>query len=394
MNPSEKQLVQDIEKAGGLYKVNFAEICESDIRFYGKKGSKIRRESQIKVANLKRRTINSYISYLTKAEVEPSPHTKFCSQSQSRPVESGSFEMNSSTGSPASSSDSEGESAQRKNFASNFEERLSLTKMEREPKSPLITPSRGPYVTSGQPRSAKRSVKPSPKRVPSYTRSSSTVEEPPLQIMVSKMGTQDNPFPIYVDLEETHLNLGFDIARVVGTKHEHHKYAAFHIRRSVDVPDFMHWSAYVPHSNSLPMNEVSRVIIIKGPSKSYWFRDQDELYHDNLEEKDACPVLKDTLVARSLTFNTDPNKFFFYWKLIFPEGTDLDNAVYSNDLPLLKRDFVSMGLRKEESDFTVDIPGVILVFKIAERGGVRVSKEKDEVPELDFYGTKKKNKKK
>jgi hypothetical protein len=106
---------------------------------------------------------------------------------------------------------------------------------------------------------------------------------------------------------------------------EHNNYtrSGFHIWTQTAVQDLDLWEATVYTSDP---NLQNRAILIKGPSRCWWFS-QAGKYHSDL----SCLATKKAHSATVGDIEQDTERHSAYWLLVFPENIVLDNVIFSGD---------------------------------------------------------------
>ena len=98
----------------------------------------------------------------------------------------------------------------------------------------------------------------------------------------------------------------------------------FLIRKTIPPPDTNYWKAYIP---TRLKHLKKRAIMVKGPSRSYWYR-------DNVHCKQAanrCTATETALLATVLDINDAPERHSTHWLLVFPTDITFDNSRFRCD---------------------------------------------------------------
>jgi hypothetical protein len=175
-------------------------------------------------------------------------------------------------------------------------------------------------------------------------------------------------------------NAEFDIQYVEQMSHGVYERKGFHIRKTVVTFDWDSYEASIP-SNYRP--ELSRrLILIKGPSRSFWEKDS-ELYHES--GMVGCDMTRKAHNATEILVNKDYPRQWQYWLLVFPKGTILDNQIFSEDeeiIPMESNPLMSDG---KYNDFGKDIRGMVIFWCIAVAGGRKVENSSNKKKNKDMY---------
>ena len=105
-------------------------------------------------------------------------------------------------------------------------------------------------------------------------------------------GRKDFPYIVMVNSDNSERNSIFCITRFVDKEINNFKYNGYHIRLSIDLPDYDAYEMFFPDYNEFPMlRELhGRAVIVKGPSRSYWFRGIEKYYR---QDKITCQNTRD-----------------------------------------------------------------------------------------------------
>ena len=263
-----------------------------------------------------------------------------------------SQKLRASDKSQSSESESESESVSENTESeesSSSSEKTASKKNVRPPKAPSIPPP-----SENQPRTPPREVtfgtapilSPttthlflSPSPMFSAASSAQTVDASASAIVLQQVeklsqfkmdGSSDYPYIIIVDPEKSEANWGFEVSFVQQIEHRNFARNIFHIRKVTGVPQDAEWDATIPFKKYPTL--ANRAVLIRGPSQDYWHQDA-ERYH-------AEPFCDQTKKAHeALKTNLDANKDRLYsnWLLVFPQGTQLENHVLSDDAVHVKK---------------------------------------------------------
>ena len=83
-------------------------------------------------------------------------------------------------------------------------------------------------------------------------------------------GSEDDPHIIHVDVKFPERNREFNIKRVQQMEDKAISVNGFLIRKTIPPPNANYWKAYIP---TRLKHLKKRAIMVKGPSRSYWYRD-------------------------------------------------------------------------------------------------------------------------
>ena len=174
-------------------------------------------------------------------------------------------------------------------------------------------------------------------------------------------GSEDDPHIIHVDIKFPERNREFDIERVQRMEDKAISVNGFLIRKTIPPPDANYWKAYVP---TRPKHVKKRAIMVKGPSRSYWYR-------DNVHCKQAanqCTATETALLATVLDINDAPERHYTHWLLVFPTDITFDNSRFrcDDDTDELQRHFVPFVAAPEEMG-NKKLYTMNLYWKVAER---------------------------
>lgn len=158
---------------------------------------------------------------------------------------------------------------------------------------------------------------------------------------------------------------GFDIRLVNGISHRNFSRDAYHIRKTTTVSQEDEWSATIP-LEKYPLL-ANRTVLIRGPSQDFWHKDA-EVYHQN----EFCETTK--TAHETYQTNLAPEDLYSHWLLVFPEGTHLENHVFSDNATLINKENndlvhslkIDVGTEDEED---VELFGMDVYWRIATTGG-------------------------
>ena len=200
----------------------------------------------------------------------------------------------------------------------------------------------------------------------------------------NQQGTMKQPWIVIVDYNRPERNMGFDIQWIEGIPHMGWKRDGYHIRRAICPLDIDKWEATIPEtSGGLGPAFDDRLVLVKGPSQDYWFRDTN-LYHFGPKEKMRvnCKVTADahqmTQTAITADKKSDSNiRMWVYYLLIFPPAPNrkLANQIFSHDEDIVPKKTVPLKVDKnhKDNDIEKDVYGIVMYWRIAVRGGVKIT---------------------
>jgi hypothetical protein len=195
-------------------------------------------------------------------------------------------------------------------------------------------------------------------------------------------GSKSSPFISPVNLEFPERSRDFDAIFVNDLPRREFSWKAIHLRVTCPVPDHRHWTAVVPELDSDQADLAGRVLLIKGPAQDFYQRNCD-VYH----QKTKCPKTLDAHdkaeINMAQILKDSPERFFKYYLVVFPEGTELHNphlaGSFTNEVPA-KTNIIPLDRNHAKNPFTKDINGASVYWEIAYKYGGQPLKRKDEGP--------------
>jgi hypothetical protein len=381
----EKQLLQDIELTNTTRSnLDFLSLCNDNTLVYGKRGSETRRLFQQYFKRLKKRTPQAYNNCLFTKGVQPGP----------------------------ASSREFRDTLKAKKMAANKNKKKN--KMDEDDEDDLSTTSSEGSITSYRkppPDSATKSTKskskltsPTPStrsssrnKVPDDILTSSASSPPPstsyqfattsslgnaghsssllLSWSTRQDGSMQSPWLQFVDIERPEVNREFGIQYVLQMTQGQYERNGFHIRMTVAALDWDKWEAVIPKQGAYPAEYNNRLVLVKGPSFSYFEKNSEE-YHKG-SDKNNCTHTTKAHTATELEIEKDTARQWTYYLLVFPHNIVLDNSIFSDDddiLPIVPNPVISLGANNA---FDKDIRGMVVYWCIAIAGGRKVSRVKD-----------------
>ena len=361
-----KQLLQDFESSGKTRAdINLLSLCNKKKDIYGPPGSELRRLVQRKFQTIKKKTIENYASTLDAFQVAQGLTTQRLVQ---RLRAGDQVEEDS-----ASFEDFPVETIDEVEFEESDDNiELAFANLSFIPKetttlppqkvtfkqSPISTPSKQPPTLSN---SAMSFGSPAGDALVCF--STPNAEPDNTNEHANDSGTRANPYQIHVNLERPEDNREFDVELIQQIEHGNHTLSGVHIRRLTAVQDFMIWEATVSRDPDFK----DRAILIKGPSRDFWFN-QIEEYHKDMD----CAATKRAHLATAGEIASDEERHFKYWLLIFPESIILDNGVFSGHPTNIESNVVGLESNMDDLDFR----SAMIYWQVALKNGGRRIKAK------------------
>jgi hypothetical protein len=142
------------------------------------------------------------------------------------------------------------------------------------------------------------------------------------------------------------------------------------------------WTAVIPDPDAHDRSFIGRVILVKGPAQDFYQRNHD-VYHQKLkcaktkEAHDKAEIILVRLLEES------PERFFKYYLVVFPEGTELHNAhiagSFTNEIPVATN-VIPLDRNHPKNPFSKDINGSSIYWEIALKHGGQPLKRKNAGP--------------
>ena len=389
------QALKAIESGGGLYAARFVNICNNNTSLFGTVGSGKRRDWQRFYDKLKRRSVLSYTNLLVGESVEmhPSTHAKLNEEDPQVQVDASTEDVaalsealhglaidNASTAQtePTATSNPPDAVPSIVPVPSMFPTPVRQTRAAYSPARTPMTPMRShsPYVQ------AQAQAHPSPSFLNQQTRAPPTPAHPaagfgfPPSVNeyvqthsdnLAKKGTRENPNLIFADLNNPHLNFGFEIVHAENIVHNDYERSAFIIRKSCLIPDAKSWKmtfvtegAYAYHS-----------VLVEAPGRD-WIMSQTDIFKEKTQEEHSITSWFTSIDANDVQFKVNPSFKSIFTHIVLPTGNLLDNTIFSAE-DTVQKHLVGIGKKaKEIKDSPVDVAGVMIYWRIAEVGGRRV----------------------
>jgi hypothetical protein len=392
-----KNLVQDIEASGKTRKeFNLPQLVEAKRHTYGEAGTTKRRAVQKKFDQIVRKSPKVYQKFLDKLQVNSGEGLK--------------RELRASDSSDNSESSESSESGSVSDESSAISKKAASNRSARPPKPPSI--SRRTAQPETQPRTPPREVafrttpflSPttttttpflSPTTMFSAASSVQTTESSVVAAVLQQVealshfkmdGSSDHPYIIIVDLNKPEANWGFEVSFVQQIEHRNFSRDIYHIRKVTGVPQDGEWEATIPFKKYPSL--ANRAVLIRGPSQDYWHQDP-ERYH----AESFCEQTKKA--HESLQTHLDANKERLYsnWLLVFPEGTQLENHILSDDASHVKKGTLDLVgsyqfLDDKSKMQDVELFGMDVHWRVAVKGGEMI--RSPNAPKKKRFATRKK----
>jgi hypothetical protein len=403
----ERALLEDIELKGLPFEqISLVKLCDDKELIYGSPSSDLRRALQKHFCKLKKRSLKNYLKLLKKYTITPGPFTFHrireagdCTPTKTSIKDPTTDEEESnkdiieeleaaeelliadSTSIESASIESASESSinLEDDIASKFENFCSIglrspPLLHKMMTTPTRTPNRKKVPSIA-------SYLASPLRAPIIEDTDSLTEEEQedaaytLLDFRDQLGTKDQPFIVMANPNYPERNGPiFNICRLEDVEHSDHEHQGFHIRLSVDLPDYSAWEAFIPNPNMYPslLPLYGRIIMFKGPSRPFWLQ-SFERYHEDKRKID-CKVTRKVHEKMDTAIEGDPERHHQYHLVVFKPGTSLDNSIFSDNNTNVARNENSMKMESKDLDngFDKKIYGMGLWWRVAEAGGTRI----------------------
>jgi hypothetical protein len=414
----EKALLTDIEQKGLPFdQISLVQLCDKRQLIYGEPSTTLRRAIQKHYTKLKNRTPRNYQKLLLKYSIVPGPFTFHRLKETESPIKSQEPTIDKtneiidgdSIGETSNIDEPSIESASESSFiedsfadiARSFETLSIQASPALQRKSMMTTPNQTPNQTPNRKQApsiaasfASPNQTPNRKQAPPFasgfaspipslllddTTRSFVGEEAHEDIAYSildyksQLGTSDKPFIIMAnpDLPEQNGPV-LEISRLKDVACNHYEHQGYHIRLSVDLPDFDGWEGFIPNPNEYPLllPLFGRIVMFKAPSRAFWLRSH-ERYHEDKRKID-CVSTQKVHEKTDTAIEADLSRQFHHHLVVFAPGTVLDNSIFSNNNTHVKRHQLSMKLDVQDNDFGKLIYGMGLWWRISEAGGTRI----------------------
>ena len=183
-------------------------------------------------------------------------------------------------------------------------------------------------------------------------------------------GTKAHPYVIHIDAKRPECNQPFYVLYVPNMKREKHLRSGFHISVDSGVPDYDKFDASIPPIPTDYPEWINRVVQVKGPSQSSWIR--STVYLKSI----ACVATQQAHEATQLEIESDPDRQFSHWLLVFPENIALDNKTFSGHPEKVLPEFNCMTLEEKETESGEKLHGCVVYWAIAEAGGRQIEADR------------------
>lgn len=148
-----------------------------------------------------------------------------------------------------------------------------------------------------------------------------------------------------------------------------------YVRKTCPAPDGAKWTASIPKKVPKPFRkclEQGRVMMVSGPSRDFWMSDSNLFF----KRLDNCAATKKNFIATNLSIRADASRSLTHWLIVFPADVVLDNYVFSNHPNEIEPVFVPMGSDGKSNDCGVNLYGMAISWKVAEKHSSRRIQEK------------------
>ena len=322
-NPQLKQLLQDLERKGGLHKADFHGICKNNTGFYGVKGSSVRRNYQAAIDRLKRRkTAQEYKEIVEANGVTP------CSETVQNAMDELKERMAKATVSDTKAADTK---ADTKAADAKPEKKVVVTEPPR-PTTPPPPPMKILFSPPASPGLFATDIS-----VTSVTADQTVSQEEGSSFDSTVGWLRENPHIIPVPYGNGALPHGFVsmFSESVGNDEWKHERDVFFLCKVIG-GDLAKWKASIP--NDFPQYQ-NRCILVEGPGLDYIQIDPKTMIA-SLEETlkiNKCPI-KTWLatafrraVKKLRNAYVRSNKKNQYYLFVYGEGTQFENSAITGE---------------------------------------------------------------
>ena len=422
---TEQTLLEDIENTGlPLDQVSLVDICDAKEGIYGAPG-KTRRPVQLRFQKIKSLTALGYRRLLLKYGITPGPAT-FAALAQQDTGQDADKELVLSDDEEDEEEVTDDDEDSDIDIASAFgsisiESKSSklLNSPEKTPTKNEKTPTKDEKTPTKDEKTPTRAVMfsptvgASPGQFPDMTSPGRFPDMRPTSIEAFAVynddsdpavggldfrhqhGTKNCPFIVMADPSHPEQNFPFDICQIDGVEHNDHVHNGFNIRMAIAPPDMDNWKASIPSLKEFPKlaSVLGRVIVVKGPSRSYWLTDA-AMYH---RKGVPCQVTKSAHESADTEIKEDPIRQTAFFLIVFQKGIILDNYIFSSNSTVLHMSKNAMLLEPEhpKNPFTkvdeetkkkkFDVIGVCVWWRIGIAGGKRIRNHRAGVDFEDLF---------
>jgi hypothetical protein len=396
-----KQLLQDFE-ISGVSRADFAlaAVCDATPLYYGEPGTVKRRAFQFHWNNLRRLKIDGYLKHLKKFKIVPGFQTQqeLANKDNKEPFVTGKEDDAAvkEDDAPVKEDDSpvkEDASVE----AATVEEEEVIIKWEE-----LSMPSDSPQSIASPPPVKKTLSYRSPHRTPSRSirpagfQSPMTSPQPTINADIDDIanslsslsigddwpGSKSNPFVSPVDLRFPERSRDFDPQYIKDLPRRDFEWKAFHLRRTCPLPDHRMWTAVIPDPDAHDPAFAGRVILVKGPAQDFYQRNHD-VYHQKMKCAKTKEAHDKAEINLAQILEESPERFFKYYLVVFPEGTELHNAhiagSFTHEIPVATN-VIPLERSHLKNPFSKDINGASIYWEIALKHGGQPLKRKNAGP--------------
>ncbi|CAJ1935491.1 unnamed protein product [Cylindrotheca closterium] len=173
-------------------------------------------------------------------------------------------------------------------------------------------------------------------------------------------GSRENPEVIYINLQHPERNGRFDVKvnskRVCNGVARH----SLHLQSGTGPKNVPDWSATLDNSNPAMFG---RVILVQGPSRDSYYSSVKSVPSPDGSDINDAHAEADYEIA------SDPTRKTKYWRLILPEGWELDNLALSDHMLNINKKFIVTTDVVEGYEFNQ----LLVQWEIAKRDGARIT---------------------
>jgi hypothetical protein len=80
----------------------------------------------------------------------------------------------------------------------------------------------------------------------------------------------------------------------------------------------------------------NRAVLVRGPSQGYWHQDAERYHQDRDPPEKFCTQTLKVHETLQTALETNKDRLYSHWLLVFPEGTMLENHVMSDNAEHVK----------------------------------------------------------
>jgi hypothetical protein len=203
----------------------------------------------------------------------------------------------------------------------------------------------------------------------------------PVSWLVQQNGRLNSPWIIQVNLTNPEANRDFDVQFVPGIDTDKcFSRDGFFICRSIAAPDFKLWSASIPQGYN--PEYAKRIILFKGPSQDFWRRTTERFHGTG---KVDCTATKNAHSATEIAIEKNEERQTAFYLMCFPPGVILENQIFSRDEEDVPTNKNPMKSTAKQNMFEKDLRAMVLYWKIAVKGGVKIGKQVSNERDKDMF---------